>query len=165
MATITADLGLGGKPRNTNSAQYYNVDGTNYPVTGYAFDAATDEDIFATFSAVGYGSGNLTVKLTWYADTATSNNCVWGAAIAAITASTDTQNIETDGLGTAATATDAAGANAQSLQEASITVSSLDSLAAGDFVTLRVYRDANNASDTMAGDAILTQIVIEYSDS
>ena len=167
MATISQTLPIGGsRLRNSNSAQWVNTDGTNYPVSGYAFDAGTDEDIFVVFRATSYGSGNLTLKLVWYADTATANNVVWGAQIAVLTPDTDTQNVETDSLATANTVTDShLGTTGQRLHEATITISNLDSLAADDYVTLRIYRDANNASDTMAGDAILTQAVLEYSDT
>jgi len=44
-------------------------------------------------------------------------------------------------------------------------VSSLDSLAAGDNVALRVYRDADAAGDTMTGDAILVALTVSYSDT
>jgi hypothetical protein len=62
------------------------IAGTNYPVTSLAFDAATQENAYWKFDASYYASGNLTLNLAWYADTATSGNIVWGAAIAAITA-------------------------------------------------------------------------------
>jgi hypothetical protein len=102
----------------------------------------------------------------WYADTATSGDVIFEAQIAAITPNTDTQDIETKALATATNATDThLGTTGQRLHSVDITVSNLDSLAAGDYVTLRLARDANNASDTMTGDALVVKVVVTYSDS
>jgi hypothetical protein len=141
------------------------ANGTNIPVRGLAFDATTLEAVFFRFRASRYGSGNLTVDLDWYADTATTNAVVWGAAIAAITATTDTQDIETDTLATAATTTTThLGTTGQRLHRTAVAVSNLDTIAADDHVVLQVYRDAANASDTMAGDVILVGVTVSYSD-
>lgn len=142
------------------------VNGTNYPVTGAAFDAAADESAFFKFRAVRYGSGNLTVDIDWYADTASSGDVVFGAAIAAITPNTDTQDIETDALATENTVTDShIGTTGQREHRATITVSNLDSLAADDFVTLRIRRIGSSGSDTLTGDAIVTLVGVSYSDT
>jgi hypothetical protein len=115
---------------------------------------------------VSYGSGNLTVDIDWYADTASTGNIIWGAAIAAITPDSDSQDVETDSLATANTVTDShLGTTGQRLHRCSITVSNLDSLAAGDDVRMRIYRDADDGSDTMTGDAILTRVTVSYSDT
>lgn len=167
MATVYHEFfARDGALRSTAFPQLVQADGTNIPVAGYAFDAATDEAVFFDFRAINYGSGNLTVDLDWYADTATSGNIVWGAQLAAITPDTDSQDVETDSLATANTVTDShIGTVGQRLHRASITVSNLDSLASGDDVRLRIYRDADNASDTMTGDAILTRVTVSYSDT
>ena len=145
---------------------FYVVRGTNFPVPGLAFDAASDEAAHWKFYADSYGSGNLTVTVFWYADTATSGDVIWGAQLACITPNTDSQDIETDGLATANTVTDShIGTTGQRLHSAAITVSNLDSIAAGDYVNLRLYRDADAGGDTMAGDAIVTMVVVSYSDT
>lgn len=149
---------------STAFPQYVKNNGTNFPVSGLAFDAATDEAAFWKFLAVDYTSGNLTLDLFWYADTATSGNIVWDAQIAAITPETDTQDVETKTFAAISSVTDShLGTTGQRLHKATITLSNLDSLAADDVVWLRVNRDANNASDTMAGDAILTLVQLSYS--
>lgn len=134
---------------------------------GLAFDTALDEYAFFRWRIAGYASGNLTLNLLWYADTASSGNVVWTASIAAITPDTDTQDVETDGLASEATVTDShLGTTGQRLHVATITISSLDSLANADMVTLRVGRPAaSNGSDTMAGDAILVGLEVTYSDT
>jgi hypothetical protein len=152
--------------RTTAFPQLVKANGTNIPVTGYAFDAATEEAVFFGFRAVRYGSGNLTVDVDWYADTATSGDVVWGAQLAAITPNSDTQDVETDALATANTFTDShLATTGQRLHRAAITVSNLDSIAADDDVRLRVYRVAANGSDTMTGDAVLVRLAVSYSDT
>lgn len=152
--------------RSSAFPQMVQANGSNYPVRGLAFDAATEESVFFELRASNYGSGNVTVDIDWYADTATSGGCVWGAQLAAITPTTDSQDVETDGLATAATTTTThPGTTGQRLQRTSIAISVLDSLAPEDAVFLRVYRVAANGSDTMAGDAIMTLVDVSYSDS
>jgi len=168
MATVTQQFDAGGAIfRSTAFPGLVQADGTNTPVRGLAYDATNDEAAFWTFIAANYGSGNLTVRVFWYADTATTGNVVWEAQIAAITSNTDTQDIETDGLATLNFFQDAhLGTTGQRLHSADITVSNLDSLAAGDHVSLRLARDANgtNATDDMAGDAIVVLVTVSYSD-
>lgn len=167
MATVTQVFeARSAELRTTAFPQLVRANGTTIPISGYAFDAATEEAAFFDFRAVNYGSGNLTVALDWYADTASTGAVMWGAQIAAITPSVDTQDVETDALATVATTTTThLGTTGQRLHRTSITVSALDSLALDDDVRIRVARVAANAADTMAGDAILTRVSVSYSDT
>src|SRR5262245_42409040 len=80
----------------TNFPQYKRVPGSNFIVSGLYFDGGSlDENCYFKFVATSYGSGNLTLKVFWYADSATSGNVVWGARLAAITSNTDTTDVET----------------------------------------------------------------------
>lgn len=128
------------------------------------FDAATDEYAQFLFRARSYGSGNLTVTLLYSMASATTGDVVWGAQIRALTPD-DSQDVLTDAFGTANTVTDTVPATAGYATEASITVSNLDSLAANDYVTLQIYRDANAAGDTATGDAELLGVMVSYSDT
>jgi hypothetical protein len=140
--------------------------GTNFPVSGLAYDAATDEAAFWKLQANEYASGNLTLDIFWYADSASTGDVVWEAQIAAITPNTDSQDIETDSLATANSVTDShIGTTGQRLHQATITISNLDSLAAGDVVFIRIARDANNGSDTMTGDCVLVLATLSYTTS
>lgn len=142
------------------------VQGTNFPVPGLAFDTTTQETVFFPFRAINYGSGNVTVKIEWYADTATSGGVMFGASLAAITADTDTQDIETKAFATENTQSDThLGTTGQRLHTMSITVSNLDSIAADDYICLRIRRVPADASDTMTGDAIIARVIVEYSDT
>lgn len=153
-------------PASTNGPQFKAVAGTNFPVASLAFDASTAEAAYIAFRASSYGSGNLTLSLRWYADTASSGDVIWGAAIAAITPDTDTQDIETKAFATANTVTDShLGTTGQRLHTCSITISNLDSLAADDWVALKLYRDAAAGGDTMTGDALFVMAELSYSDT
>lgn len=137
--------------------------GTNFPVAGLAYDAATEEAAFWSFRAVNYASGNVTVDVYWYADTASSGDVVWAAQLAAITPNSDTQDVETKSLATANTATDThLGTTGQRLHQIAITVSNLDSVAADDWVWIRLARQAAAGGDTMTGDAILVGATVSY---
>lgn len=148
--------------------QYVKNNGTSFPVSGLAYDATTDEAGFWRFKASNYGSGNLTLLLDWYADTASSANVVWEAQLGAITTDADTQDVETKALATLNFVQDThLGTTGQRLHRCSITISNLDSLAADDWCVLRIARDANgtSATDDMTGDAILTLAEVTYSDT
>lgn len=165
MATVVQQFDPGAAQFLSTGFPALTRNGTNFPVVGLAFDAATDEAAFWLFRAVNYASGNVTVRVDWYADTASSGDVVWAAQLAAITPDTDTQDVETKALAAANTVTDThLGTVGQRLHRAVVTVSNLDSLAADDDAWIRVARDASNAADTMSGDAILTLVTVSYSD-
>lgn len=146
--------------------QYVKNNGSNFPVSGLAYDAASIETVYWKFIAQNYGSGNLTLNIHWYADTATSADVVWGAAIAAITPDTDTQDVETKAFATANTVTDThLGTTGQRLHRAVMTISNLDTVAADDVVWIKLERTANSGSDTMTGDAIVVSVEVTYSDT
>lgn len=167
MATVVQQLDPGSAQYlATGGAALLKANGTNFPVTGLYFDAAADESAYWRFTATRYGSGNITVTVEWYADTASSGDVIFGAAIGAITPNTDTQDVETKSLATANTATDThLGTTGQRLHSIDITVSNLDSVAANDAVNLRLYRDADAGGDTLTGDAIVTAVTVSYSDT
>lgn len=142
--------------------------GTNFPVSGLAFDGAgsTIERAYWKFEPTNYGSGNITCDVIFYNDLSTAGACVWEACLAAITPDTDSQDVETKTFATAQTVTKShPGTTAQRLQKATITISSLDSIAAGDEVWLRVSRLQTDAGDTSTADMILTSVRLSYSDT
>lgn len=167
MATVSIVLNPGDAALPTsNPAAPIQPQGTNFPVPGLAFDATTQETAFFYFPAISYGSGNLSVEVEWYADTASTNGVTFGASLACITPNTDSQDIETDAFATENTASDThLGTTGQRLHSFTITVSNLDSIAAGDYVVLRLRRVPADASDTMTGDCIVTRVIVSYSDT
>ena len=146
----------------TNFPQFRSVAGTNFPINSLAFDASTSETAYFRLVTRNYASGNLTVRIRWYADTATSGGVVWGVSIAAITPG-DATNIETDAFDTEQlSSTSTASGTTHGPVEATVTVSNLDSLASMDTVVFRVARKTAEAGDDMAGDAQLFDFVVEY---
>jgi len=165
MATIYHQLHpFASVPPASNPATMSVVAGSAFPIAMLDFDSGTDESAFWVFRATEYGSGNLTVDIDWYTNSAqTSGSVVWTAAVAVITPNTDSQDLETDTLATANTVTDAhIGTTAQRLHRATVTVSNTDSIAADDWVCLQVTRDANNGSDDLAADASITLVTVSY---
>jgi|SRR3990172_3237140 len=148
--------------------QFLKTNGTNFPVSGLAYDAAADEAAFWKLRADNYGSGNPTIDIDWYADTATSGTVAWEVSIAAITPNTDTQDIETKALAAVQRSSDThLGTIGQRLHRHTVTITNLDSLTADDEVWIRVARDADDTGgggDSMTGDAIITLLELSYSD-
>jgi len=127
------------------------------------FDAATDEHLWFQFRMpANYVSGGV-IKLLWMAN-ATTGTCRWGARLGAVTASDADTPLEHDqaAASTAGTATNAT--EARRLNETSITLANLDSVAAADLVTVLVYRDADGTSgtDDLSVDAELITAAFEY---
>lgn len=152
--------------RTSAFPQMVQANGTNYPVPGLAFNDTTQQNAYYYWTATRYGSGNVTVTLLWYAATATTNAVKWGAQMAAITPITDTQDAETKAFATVATTTTThLGTTAHRVHLTTITITSTDSVAADDKCVLVVSRIAADAADTLVGNAILTDVVLSYSDT
>lgn len=125
------------------------------------FDPTTEESAYWSFRMPENYSSSPVAKLQWKANT-TSNSVVWGVQVFAVTPS-DADTPNEHALATANTGTTAVnGTEARRLVETSITLTNADSVAAGDFVIIRVYRDAGNGSDSCTVDAELVAASIEY---
>lgn len=153
-------------PVVANAARHKIVDGSSYSGAVLVMDPATDQGVFWQFITENYGSGNLSLDIWWYADTASSGDVEFGAQLAAITANTDTQDFETDGLAGAQTVVDShLGTTGQRLHKVTLTISNLDSLANGDYATILLYRNADGVNDTLTGDVFVTMCELTYSDT
>jgi hypothetical protein len=116
------------------------------------FDDATDESaVFVSIipEAASLGSG-LKIRLHWMATTATSGDVVWDVSLERMTTDLDSDSFDTIASGTAA-----ANGTSGILTVTEITLTTIDSVTAGDGYRLKVTRDANNGSDSMSGDAEL----------
>lgn len=164
MATVTQTLDVAAARIFTTVQPPERVqdNGTNYPLLSLAFDQSTQEACFFEVFAANYGSGNVSILVDWITS-ATSGNCIWGAQLSVTTAG-DNQSLLTDAFATAATVTTAANSTANGHQRSTIAISSLDSLAAGDRCALKLYRDAANGSDTLAADAKVFGVQVQWSD-
>jgi hypothetical protein len=91
------------------------------------------------------------------ASTATSGNCRWGVQFEKSGTDLDTDSF--DGAGTEAHSAANGTSGIETVTE--ITATAIDSLAAGDRFRLKVFRNADDATnDTMTGDAELVAVEI-----
>ena len=83
-----------------------------------------------------------------------------------VMAVTDGEDVDTDSFDTAnASAETTVPGTAGLMDEISITLTNADSLAAGDYVAVRLSRDADNAGDDASGDLELWAFSLEYTTS
>lgn len=105
--------------------------------------------------AASLASG-LIVKITWMADTATSGNVRWGVQFERMTT-----DLDADSFDTAVEANSAANGTSGIPSTVEITITTIDSIAAGDAFRLKVYREASDTTnDTMSGDAQLITVEV-----
>lgn len=166
MATVTQWLDPKGADVFTTvtAPEWIQANGTNFPKAGWAFDGGgATEAIFWEVPVVNYGSGNLTLLVDFYTS-ATSNATIFQAAIS-VTTDGDAQSMLTDAFATA-TASSAITSNstANGPKRATITISNLDSIANGDRMTLKLFRDGAG-SDTNTADAVVFGVWLQYSDT
>lgn len=126
-----------------------------------AYDATADEWVTWQFRLPDDYASAPTLKVQWKATSATSGNVVWDARISA-TSPGDSTDVDAQDFDAANTATGAAPATAGYLAETSITLANADSLAAGDFVVVRLSRVGSSGSDTATGDAEMVGCLLSY---
>ncbi len=122
------------------------------------FDADANETMyFSSVLPAYYAGGNITCKLHWMATSATSGNVRWRAEFERLEAGGP--DLDAGDFQTAAEATGAASATSGKLTVTSITLSALDSAAAGDAFRVAITRVADDGTnDTMTGDAELLAV-------
>lgn len=128
------------------------------------FDAAADESaVFGGIMPRNYAGGGVTITLVWMASTATTGNVIWNTAFERH--QDDAFDLDADGF--AAVQASAASAAPSASGETSYDMithtdgAQMDSVAVGESFRLKVTRDADNGSDTMAGDAELLRVEIK----
>lgn len=127
------------------------------------FDDGTDESAeFGFFMPRHYAGGGITVTIGWAATSATSGNCIWDVAFKSV--SDDADDLDTKAFAAANSVTDATASASGEAAYATVTFTDgadMDSIAAGEYGRMRITRDADNASDTMTGDAELVFVEIK----
>ena len=131
------------------------VIGTNTIGAVLAFDPSTDESMQVPMLFPTSASA-INVRFTWRS-IATSGSVVWGIQTTCI----GVGETADPAFNVAQTVTDAA--NGTTLTDNDATISSLTATgcSANEQLRLRIFRDADNGSDTMTGDAWLSSVVIE----
>ena len=106
-------------------------------------------------------SGTTSLIVVWTA-TATSGNVVWDFDYRAV-GGNDSESLDQSGNQESVSVTDAApGASLRRL-EASATLTA-SNIAADDTLQFTVFRDGTDGSDTMAADALLVSLILQYTD-
>lgn len=118
-----------------------------------AYDAATDEAAYWTTTVPLGFTGTMTLVVSYIMASATTNAVVWGASVEAVTDGDATDLDAGESLDTENTATDTVPGTAGYLGQASITLTTQDSAAAGDLMRIRIRRVGSSGSDTATGDA------------
>jgi hypothetical protein len=153
-----------GKPHSLYAPEPCRLDGTNFPVYGYAFtrQASNFEQLSFRFRANNYGSGSVFVDVDWLLrGSQTTGTPTWGGSMAVVTPG-DAQSALTDALQTEQTAGVATSTTANGYKRTTITLSNTDSMAADDLVELRLRRvDTSGPTD----DAVAVFLTVRYSDS
>lgn len=125
------------------------------------FDSGTDEHLWFTFTLPqNYASGG-TFRLMWRSAAATSNSCVWGARVGAVTPA-DADTPAEHAQAAATTTTTATNTTEAGRLNTTTIAPSMDSAAAGDLIFFVIYRDADNGSDTLVGDAQLISVSFDF---
>lgn len=123
-----------------------------------AFDAATDESVYWTGIAPQGFTGAVTVVVHYIMASATSGAVYFQAALEAITPGDAVDLDAGTSFDTANSGNGTVPGTAGYEQAISITMTNADSIAAGDLFRLSLNRDADNASDTAAGDACVLAV-------
>lgn len=120
------------------------------------FDASADEKAEIRLQIPrNYAGGNITIRIQWHAN-ATSGAAVWDW----VTYNTAPAAVF-DSSATGSSATTTTDATANDLNETVITWSA-NLPAAGDHLEARLTRDANSGDDTLAVDAEVHHVIVEF---
>lgn len=125
------------------------------------YDAATEEWASWAFRMPADYASAPVLKVQYKMASATTGDVVWAGSIAAVTDG-DSTDVDAKVFATANTATVTVPGTAGYLDEASITMTNADSLAAGDFVVIRIARQGAAGGDTATGDAEFVGAALVY---
>jgi hypothetical protein len=126
-------------------------------------DAQTEQCMWQVRMPADYSSAPV-LKVQFKMASATSGNVVWEGRLMAVTPG-DAQDVDADAFAASNTDTEAVPGTAGHLDEASITLTNADSVAAGDLVIVYLARLGADGSDTASGDAEFLVATLEYTTS
>lgn len=159
MATVAKDFSLSG----------LTPDGTNPPKLGWTneaphldFDSSNDKLVYVTFRLPANYASTPVLVFQWGGTSSTnpSHTVRWACEVMVLTPDTD-GDPDTDSYDTANTVDDdILGTTAGRLQTVSLSLTNFGSGAAGDYIKLKIYRDASG--DDLAEDARLWGLTFTY---
>jgi hypothetical protein len=165
---LTEGVGGASTPLKTKSLSLFTALDNQPPASAFAtldtrnsiavldFDDTTEES--CVFIGVIPDNANLSsglsVRIHWMSTSATTGNCRWGVQFEDMNTDEDS-----DSFDTATEAHSATNGTAGIPTTTTITCTTIDSLVAGDFFRIKIYRDVTDTTnDTMSGDAELIAI-------
>lgn len=126
----------------------------------WLFDADTDEHIVTALIMPNNYSSAPVLKLYYKCTSATSGTVSFTCQVHAVT-DADSQDVDADAFASANNATATVPGTAGHLDVLSITLTNADSVAAGDFVTLVIFRDISG--DSVSADVEFLGADFQYS--
>lgn len=126
------------------------------------FDAAAVENAVWQFRMpANYASGPV-AKIQYAMASATSGKVDFEVSVMAVT-DADAQDLDADSYDAVNAVNDTVPGTAGYLDELSVALANADSVAAGDYVRIKLERDADDGTDdTAAGDCEVRNFVLEY---
>lgn len=106
-------------------------------------------------------SSALAAKVQYKMASATANGVAWDVRVSA-TSDGDAQDVDAQDFGSSNVGTATVPGTAGHLDEVSVTLTNADSVAAGDFVVIRLARATGDAGDTATGDAECLGLALTY---
>lgn len=124
------------------------------------FDDTTPEGIYFQFRMPSDYSSSPVLKLVYSMASATTGTIELEASV---WAASDGEDVDTESYDTINTATETVPGTAGLSSDLSVTLTNADSLAAGDLVRVKLFRDADDGTnDTATGDLELRAATLEY---
>jgi len=129
------------------------------------FDADTAEICYWIFRMPADYSSGLIAKLQYSMVSATANEVEFEISVMAVTPD-DAADIDTNSYASVNNGSETVPGTAGYMSEISVALSNADSVAAGDWVCIRIARDADDGTnDDATGDAELWNVSLEYTAS
>jgi hypothetical protein len=147
----------------SNAATFFSIQGTTFPVSGFAFADTGNNDILFRFTMpMKAGSAGISGELDWYSATGQTTGSVrWSYRFDEIGA-TDNNETFSMGGGTLVAATAVSG-TAKGTTRTSFTAAFNPT--SGASCECRIRRAGSDGSDTMTGAANLVGITLSWSDT
>jgi len=123
-----------------------------------AYDATTKETAHWTAIAPQGLTGTMTAIITYAMVSAVANGVAFDVAVEAITDNDATDTDAATSFDTDNTANETVPATAGYISQLSVTLTTQDSIAAGDYFRLSVARDPADAADTATGDCLVLAV-------
>jgi len=142
-------------------AAFVQTQGTNFDFGELDFDAASDEKVISPpFRFTNWNAGNITVRIGWKAN-ATTGNVIW--VVSFLGRDTTTPEVF-DAAPTDHNLTGSTTPGTVEYLKETVWTGAVSELANNDIVIMKITRNADDGGDTLAVDAKLLYVEIEYTE-